>query len=134
MNNSKYNIAINDFNALRNIISESEQPTLTLEEINKEIEEYRKYKNPMNTNQLFNECIKNIPNNLSEKLDMSFHISDKIDLYLKENNMSKKDLAQKMNKRTSEITKWLSGTHNFNIYTLYDIASTLNVKVTDLLK
>lgn len=30
---------------------------------------------------------------------MSLHISDKIDLYLKQNNMNQKDLAEKLNKR-----------------------------------
>ena len=47
--------------------------------------------------------------------------------------MNQKDLAEKLNKRPSEISKWLSGTHNFTIYTLYDIAKTLNVEVIDLL-
>ena len=109
------------------------QPHLTLKEINKEIEEYRKEKHPMNANQLFNDCVKNIPSDLNGKLEMSLHISDKIDLYLKQNNMNQKDLAQKMNKHPSEISKWMRGTHNFTIYTLYDIAKILNVEVTDLL-
>lgn len=109
------------------------QPHITLKEINKEIEEYRKEKHLMNANQLFNDCIKNIPSNLNSKLEMSLHISDKIDLYLKQNNMNQKDLAQKMNKRPSEISKWMRGTHNFTIYTLYDIAKILNVEVIDLL-
>ena len=64
---------------------------------------------------------------------MSLHISDKIDLYLKQNNMNQKDLAEKLNKRPSVISKWLSGTYNFTIYTLHDIAKILNVRVTDLL-
>ena len=87
----------------------------------------------MNANQLFNDCVKNIPSDLNGKLEMSLHISDKIDLYLKQNNMNQKDLAQKMNKRPSEISKWMRGTHNFTIYTLYDIAKILNVEVIDLL-
>ena len=133
MKNHKNNIGINDFYELRNTISESGHPTLTLEEINKEIEEYRKEKHLMNANQLFNDCVKYIPSDLNGKLEMSLHISDKIDLYLKQNNMNQKDLAQKMNKRPSEISKWMRGTHNFTIYTLYDIAKILNVEVTDLL-
>ena len=133
MKNHKNNIGINDFYELRNTISESGHPTLTLEEINKEIEEYRKEKHLMNANQLFNNCVKNIPSDLNGKLEMSLHISDKIDLYLKQNNMNQKDLAQKMNKRPSEISKWMRGTHNFTIYTLYDIAKILNVEVIDLL-
>ena len=87
----------------------------------------------MNANQLFNDCVKNIPSDFNGKLEMSLHISDKIDLYLKQNNMNQKDLAEKLNKRPSEISKWMRGTHNFTIYTLYDIAKILNVQLTDLL-
>ena len=47
--------------------------------------------------------------------------------------MNQKDLAEKLNKRPSEISKWLSGTYNFTIYTLHNIAKTLNVEVIDLL-
>lgn len=133
MNQPENNKDIRDFYTLRSIISQSEQPHLTLKEINKEIEEYRKEKHLMNANQLFNDCVKNIPSDFNGKLEMSLHISDKIDLYLKQNNMNQKDLAQKMNKRPSEITKWMRGTHNFTIYTLYDIAKILNVEVIDLL-
>jgi transcriptional regulator with XRE-family HTH domain len=88
----------------------------------------------MNANQLFTECVKNIPSNLNGKLEMSLRISDKIDLYLKQNNMNQKDLAERMNKRPSEISKWMRGTHNFTIYTLYDIAQVLNIRITDLLE
>ena len=133
MNQPENNKDIRDFHTLRSIISQSEQPHLTLKEINKEIEEYRKEKHLMNANQLFNDCVKNIPSNLNGKLEMSLHISDKIDLYLKQNNMNQKDLAEKLNKRPSVISKWLSGTYNFTIYTLYDIAKTLNIEIIDLL-
>ena len=41
MNQPENNKDIRDFHTLRSIISQSEQPHLTLKEINKEIEEYR---------------------------------------------------------------------------------------------
>ena len=65
---------------------------------------------------------------------MSLRISDNIEEYLKQRGMSQKDLAEKMNKRPSEISKWMRGTHNFTIYTLYDIAKVLDVRVVDLIK
>lgn len=88
----------------------------------------------MNSNQLFRSCVDNIPTNLNDKLDMSLRISDNIEEYLKQRGMSQKDLAEKMNKRPSEISKWMQGTHNFTIYTLYDIAKVLDVRVIDLIK
>lgn len=88
----------------------------------------------MNSNHLFRSCVDNIPTNLNEKLDMSLRISDNIEEYLKQRGMSQKDLAEKMNKRPSEISKWMRGTHNFTIYTLYDISKVLDVRVIDLIK
>jgi transcriptional regulator with XRE-family HTH domain len=88
----------------------------------------------MNSNHLFRSCVVNIPTNLNDKLDMSLRISDNIEEYLKQRGMSQKDLAEKMNKRPSEISKWMRGTHNFTIYTLYDIAKVLDVRVIDLIK
>jgi len=37
-----------------------------------------------------------------------------------------------MNKVRSEISKWLSGTHNFNSDTLFDIERILNIKLINL--
>lgn len=39
------------------------------------------------------------------------------------------DLARMMGKSPSEITKWLSGTHNFTIDTLTEISNALNVEI-----
>jgi ribosome-binding protein aMBF1 (putative translation factor) len=46
--------------------------------------------------------------------------------------MAKKQFAQKVGRKPSEITKWLSGTHNFTLDTLTDIEQVLNIKlITD---
>ncbi len=44
-------------------------------------------------------------------------------------NWRKTDLANAMKKQPSVITKWLSGTHNFNIDTLFDLEETLGIKL-----
>jgi transcriptional regulator with XRE-family HTH domain len=46
--------------------------------------------------------------------------------------LSKGAFAEKVNKNPSEITKWLSGTHNFTIDILCEIALALNVSVAEL--
>ncbi|MBK9981727.1 MAG: helix-turn-helix domain-containing protein [Saprospiraceae bacterium] len=60
-------------------------------------------------------------------------IAARMDDCMKDIGLSKIDLARKLNKQPSEITKWLSGTHNFTMETLTDIAFALNVNVRDLL-
>ncbi len=49
---------------------------------------------------------------------LSFQISNRIDSLMKEKGLSKKQLADALGKRPSEITRWLSGEHNFTISTL----------------
>ena len=49
---------------------------------------------------------------------LSFEISNRIDALMHERGLSKKQLADAIGKRPSEITRWLSGEHNFTIATL----------------
>ena len=49
---------------------------------------------------------------------LSFQISNRLDLLMKEKGLSKKQLADAIGKRPSEITRWLSGEHNFTLSTL----------------
>ncbi|MBD5178072.1 MAG: helix-turn-helix transcriptional regulator [Bacteroides sp.] len=49
---------------------------------------------------------------------LSFEISNKLDALMHERGLSKKQLADAIGKRPSEITRWLSGEHNFTIATL----------------
>ena len=49
---------------------------------------------------------------------LSFQVSNRLDFLMKEKGLSKKQLADAIGKRPSEITRWLSGEHNFTIVTL----------------
>ena len=44
-------------------------------------------------------------------------------------NFGKKQFAEKLGRKPSEVTKWLSGTHNFTIDTLTDIEQVLGIKL-----
>lgn len=48
---------------------------------------------------------------------------------MKAAGISKKQLADSMHKQPSEVTKWLSGTHNFTQKTLLAISAVLKVDV-----
>ena len=54
---------------------------------------------------------------------LSFLISNRLDFLMKEKGLSKKQLAEAIGKRPSEITRWLSGEHNFTISTLAMLSS-----------
>lgn len=49
---------------------------------------------------------------------LSFLISNRLDALMQEKGLTKKQLADAIGKRPSEITRWLSGEHNFTISTL----------------
>lgn len=49
---------------------------------------------------------------------ISFEISNRIDFLMHEKGLSKKQFAEAIGKCPSEVTRWLSGEHNFTIATL----------------
>lgn len=59
-------------------------------------------------------------------------IAGQIDSILKAKGWSKSLLAEKLAKNPSEISKWLSGTQNFTIDILTQIALVLEVEITSL--
>lgn len=81
------------------------------------------------TAQLFDECLATVPNDVKMELDMSFAIADKIDMILREKNISQKQLAKNMGKTEAEVSRWLGGTHNFTLRTIAKISDALGVKL-----
>ncbi len=69
------------------------------------------------------EMLGNIPEPLMKETDLSFEISDRIWRLMNERGLSKKQFAEALGRRPSEITKWLSGQHNFTIATLGMLSS-----------
>lgn len=59
-----------------------------------------------------------IPERIQREADLSFQISDRIYGLMQERGLSKKQFADALGKRPCEVTKWLSGQHNFTISTL----------------
>ena len=59
-----------------------------------------------------------VPPEIKEEINLSFAISNKINSLMKERGLSKKQFADQIGKRPSEITRWLSGQHNFTVSTL----------------
>ena len=64
--------------------------------------------------EIFNE----IPVEKREETRLSFAISNRLAALMQERGLNKKQLAEALGKRPNEITRWLSGEHNFTISTL----------------
>ncbi len=69
-----------------------------------------------------------------QQVEYTMTIADKIVLLMKKNKLTQKVFADKLGKRPSEITKWISGLHNFTIHTLTEICFAFNIKIEDLLR
>ena len=59
-----------------------------------------------------------IPESLQQETELSFQISDRIYELMQQRGLTKKQFADALGKRPCEVTKWLSGQHNFTIATL----------------
>lgn len=69
-------------------------------------------------NMSFDEMVANIPSEIKTEVDLSFAIATRLDALIKGKGLSKKEFAEAIGKRPSEVTKWLSGQHNFTLRTL----------------
>ncbi len=70
------------------------------------------------TNKSLEEMLGPIPERIQRETDLSFQISDRIYDLMQERGLTKKQFAEALGKRPCEVTKWLSGQHNFTISTL----------------
>lgn len=71
----------------------------------------------------YREMVNQVPPEIKEEINLSFAISNKIDTLMQERGLTKKQFADQIGKRPSEITRWLSGQHNFTVSTLAMLSS-----------
>jgi transcriptional regulator with XRE-family HTH domain len=84
----------------------------------------------MKTDNLIGTLLDSITSEETARIENRMLISAKIADAMKEKGWKKKDLMQALGKHNqSEITRWLSGTHNFTCDTLTDIQRVLEVKL-----
>lgn len=67
-----------------------------------------------------------------ERTEKRMLLAARMDDAIKAKGWKRKDFAEALGKTPSEITKWLSGTHNFTSDTLFDIERVLNIKLVKL--
>ena len=70
------------------------------------------------TTKSLEEMLGPIPDRIQRETELSFQISDRIFSLMQERGLSKKQFADALGRRPCEVTKWLSGQHNFTISTL----------------
>lgn len=83
-------------------------------------------------NELFRQSLSTIPEEQKAEFELSFGIAERISEVLKTKNITQKDFANQLHKRESEISKWLTGRHNFTMQTIAKIETTLGCKLINI--
>ena len=83
----------------------------------------------MKTNKIMDEIRSSITPEMKAQTEMYVAIANRIYDILESKNMTQKDLAHLMGKTETEVSRWLSGTHNLTVATLCKISVALGEKV-----
>lgn len=69
-------------------------------------------------NTSFRKMVATVPAEIKCEVDLELAISNRIYDLMTKRGLSKVEFAQALGKRPSEVTKWLSGQHNFTLRTI----------------
>ena len=83
----------------------------------------------MVTNELFRQCLSAIPEGQRAEFDLSYGIAERLDALLKQKGITQHELAVRLGKRDSEVSKWLTGRHNFTTSTIARIETAVGAKL-----
>lgn len=75
-----------------------------------------------------------LPREVQIRTKLSIAIAKRIEFLMKEQGLSKKKFAESMGRRPSEITKWLSGEHNFTIATLARLSAFFDKPIIEIIE
>lgn len=79
----------------------------------------------MKTNKILDEIRGYISPDVKKQLEISVSLANRIYDILEAKDMSQKDLAKLLGKTETEVSRWLSGTHNLTIATIAKISVAL---------
>ena len=82
----------------------------------------------------FDELYAKVPEDSKRMSSYSFAIAARIDAILARKGWNKTDFANAMGKTNAEISKWMSGQHNFTISTIAKIEAALEEDIISIKK
>ena len=83
----------------------------------------------MKTNKLLDEIRQTMTPEMKRQMDLSVKIANRIYEIMEERGMSQKDLARLLGKTETEVSRWLSGTHNMTMATIAKISAALDTDI-----
>lgn len=96
----------------------------------------KKYQRPetIDMSDLLNEIEQQTPPESVRFIEQSLAMANHIEILLSDKGLKQKDLADKLGKSEAEISKWLSGTHNFTLRSITKIEAVLNDTIIEFPK
>ena len=88
----------------------------------------------MKTNRIMDEIRSTISPEMKLQMEMSIAIANRIYEILESKGMTQKELAQRLGKTETEISRWLSGTHNMTLSTVCKISAALGKEIVTVPK
>ena len=88
----------------------------------------------MKKNLIFDRIISDVEPELKKEVSLNIRIANRISDLLKEKHISQREFAVKMNKKESEISRWLTGAHGFTTTTLAKMESVLGEPIITVTK
>lgn len=79
----------------------------------------------MKTNKILDSIRENTPSDVKKQVDLCVGISNRVFELLEERNLTQRDFARMLGKTETEVSRWLSGTHNLTIATVAKMAVVL---------
>ena len=80
----------------------------------------------MKTNRIMDEIRSTISPEMKMQMDLSVAIANRIYEILEAKGMSQKEFAKLIGKTETEVSRWLSGTHNLTMATICKISAALH--------
>ena len=77
----------------------------------------------------YNQIVASIPEEIHKEVEMQIAVSNRIFDLMTQKGLSKTEFARAIGKRPCEVTKWLSGQHNFTLKTLALLSTFFGVSV-----
>ena len=79
----------------------------------------------MKTNRIMDMVRQETPPEVNKQVDLCVGIANRVYAILEQKGMTQRDLAHMLGKTETEVSRWLSGTHNITIATIAKIAVVL---------
>ena len=88
----------------------------------------------MKANKTLEGIRKDISPEMKQQIELSVAIANRIYEILEIKGMTQKDLAQRLGKTETEVSRWLSGTHNLTLSTICKISAALGEDIVTVPK